>query len=360
MWDLQTGREVHNLLPWPANDRAWGLAFSPDSTFLAAVGGAQFHRGEGLKGFVIVWNLRTGKEQGFGAGLNARVRSVAFSADGRMLATGGDDGAVRLWEVATRQERYRFTGHESIVHSVAFSPDGTFVAATSVDAPVFVWDVTGCYHRQPSPTAFSPVEEDRLWKSLADTDAAGAFNAMRQLLSRPAPAMLVAGRVKPVALIEAKVIEQHLSTIDSDDFSARQKASTELAKVGEQAEPLLRKALENAPSAEAKRQIEALLDGMATLSPEQLARTPGTRNAGVRGYCRGKETAWQVGRRCEERPPDTSGQGSNGADEEAGILCRQNAANATLFRINRRLQDMKRFLPAWRSDLFRVPNADVL
>jgi len=271
VWDLQTGREAHSLLPLAESDRAWGLAFSPDSTFLAVVGSAPFNRGEGPKGLVMVWDLRTGKERAFGSGPTAKVRSVAFSADGRMLATGSSDGAVRLWEFATGQERYRFTGHTGVVQSVAFSPDGVVVAAASDDAPVFVWDVTGCYGRRPLTTAFSRAEEDQLWKSLADRDAARAFQAMRQLLARPGPATaLVASRLKPAAAIEARLIELQLAALDADDFTAREKARAELAKADEQAEPLLRKALGKEPALEVKRQIEALLDGIETPSMEPL------------------------------------------------------------------------------------------
>jgi RNA polymerase sigma factor (sigma-70 family) len=270
VWDLRAGREAHRLLPGPGSLRAWALAFSPDGTLLAAAGG-QYPVREYRDAFVTVWDLRTGKERMSRTGLTSLMHSVAFSADGRMLVTGSADGAVRLWEVAAGQERHRFAGHETNVYSVAFSPDSRLVAAASADAPVYVWDVTGCHDRPPSATAFTAEEKDRLWKSLADADAAAAFRATRQLLARPGPAAaLLADRLKPAATVEAKVIEQHVRALDADDFAVREKAAAELAKVVEQAEPLLRKALENSPSAEAKRQIEALLGALEAPSPERL------------------------------------------------------------------------------------------
>jgi WD40 repeat protein len=54
---------------------------------------------------------------------------VAFSPDGRLLASGGDDKTVRLWNMATRDELATLVDHRSPVFSVAFSPDGAVLAS---------------------------------------------------------------------------------------------------------------------------------------------------------------------------------------------------------------------------------------
>lgn len=73
------------------------------------------------------------------------VYSVAFSPDGRLLASGSDDNTVKLWEVATGREVRTLTGHTHYVLSVAFSPDGKTLASGSWDGTVLLWDSARFY-----------------------------------------------------------------------------------------------------------------------------------------------------------------------------------------------------------------------
>lgn len=110
------------------------LAFSPDGKWIAS---------GGYDGCVRVWDAHTGKALRTMAGHGAEVVSVAFRGDGKVLASASRDHTIRLWDPASGTEIRPREGHSGVVHAIAVSPDGksavTACRATSPDGSVHLW-----------------------------------------------------------------------------------------------------------------------------------------------------------------------------------------------------------------------------
>ena len=91
-------------------------------------------------GQVKLWDVATGREIGAIKGHGRGVSKVAFSRDGKLLASGGTDNTIKIWDVATRTEVRTLTGHTSSIESIDFTPDGRLLASASEDGSTFLWD----------------------------------------------------------------------------------------------------------------------------------------------------------------------------------------------------------------------------
>ncbi len=91
-------------------------------------------------GWLNVVEVATGKDV-WAEQQQTGIHAVAFSADGKRLASGHRDGTVRLWEAATGKELATFRGHRDEVRAVAFAPEGGLLASASNDTTVVVWAV---------------------------------------------------------------------------------------------------------------------------------------------------------------------------------------------------------------------------
>jgi RNA polymerase sigma factor (sigma-70 family) len=229
-------------------------ALSPDGRLLA-FGSANR--------FLVIHELAAGREIRRLSDLPEGVAAMAFSQDGRSLAWSGDRSPViRLVEVESGKERHTLTGHRSRVWSLAFSPDGRRLLSGSQDTTALIWDLA-------SPLA--TLEGASLWKALSSDDATQAYRAVRRLAES---SVAFRGRMKPVEAANRGRASELITRLDSNDFSVRNKAATDLEALGEGAVAACREALSKRPSLEVSRRLETFLDrqirGAWVVTPERL------------------------------------------------------------------------------------------
>ena len=91
-------------------------------------------------GQVQFWDVASGRQIAAIKGHGRGVSKVAFSRDGKLLASGSTDSTIKIWDVATQKELRTLAGHTAAIESIDFSPDGRLLASASDDGSTFIWD----------------------------------------------------------------------------------------------------------------------------------------------------------------------------------------------------------------------------
>jgi len=142
LMNWRTGQERGIPAPSPDSAGVTALAFSPDGRILAS--------GYGYSdGIIRLWDVASLDPLGRLEGHRGWVAKLVFSPDGRTLFSASDDETVRAWAIQQKRETRRFQGHTSGLRGLAVSLDGRILVSCGNDGSVRVWDAFG----KPRPRA---------------------------------------------------------------------------------------------------------------------------------------------------------------------------------------------------------------
>jgi serine/threonine protein kinase len=139
LWDRRTFRPLRILDGHQAT--VWSVAFSPNGRRIASAAG-DWSRASS-SGELRLWDAADGQLLLELAGSPGIFFSVAFSSDGRTLAAANWDHSVHLWDPDNGKEKAVLRGHSAPVRAVAFTPDGRILVSGSFDGCIKLWDMPG-------------------------------------------------------------------------------------------------------------------------------------------------------------------------------------------------------------------------
>lgn len=293
LWDIGTGRLIRKFQDH--NKGFTAFAYAPDGRTLVTAD---------TDGAVILWETITGKVRlrlqtaGLGtlllplvgqydpalqtqaASLFTQFTALAFSPDGRIVAAADSKRTIRFWDAVSGQSIGSLAGHQGKIQTLSWTADGKQLISGSEDTSALVWDVAPLL--QSHRTRYPSLEDGRvegMWNALTGDDSARVYLASLRLMGSPRQVVpFLRDRVRPVQAPDPAKLTQLLTDLDSKQFTARQKASDELEKLGELAIHSVNQALAAKPSLERQQRLERVRERLVaamnlTAEQRQALRT---------------------------------------------------------------------------------------
>jgi WD40 repeat protein len=268
LWDLVSGRSIRRFTGH--KEMINGIALSADGRMIAS-------RAEDRT--IRVWEVSTGAERAQfadpGQGSNwTGTQFLAFSPDARLLATcGPDDADIRVWDLAANKALPPLTGHRGWVGAVEFSADGRTLVSGSQDTSCIAWDVSrepyASPRREQAPTIdLTASAMATKWDALHGHDAEKPYRAMWEIIAGGDNSVaFLRDQLPPVPATDPRQIARWIADLDHANYQTRERATTALTQVADQAESALRVALARTTSAEVRQRIRRILEAVSEGEP---------------------------------------------------------------------------------------------